>query len=283
MKAGFAAMVWAARIVRSVTRLRGDLLVQSVIEEEAGGNGTLSAVLRGYRADGAVVGEPTSMDLVPAHEGAVWFRLTVAGVSARAAYRTRGVSAIEKAIGLFTALRDHEAQRNAGVESELFQHVDIPYPLSIGTFHAGNWPATVPDSAVLEGRIAVKLGESQEEAKAALELCVQESAERDPFLRRHPPRLEFIGARFDSCQLPLNHPLAQAAGYALRTVNPGFRIWAKTPATDMRHLMLHGKTPTLIVGPGDDHLAHTANESVAVANVVVAAKFYALLALEWCG
>src|SRR5262249_44260761 len=78
MRAGRAGMVGAARGVQATTRLRGDLLVQSVVDEEPTGNGTLSAVLRGYRADGAVVGEPTSMGLVPAHEGSIWFRISVA-------------------------------------------------------------------------------------------------------------------------------------------------------------------------------------------------------------
>jgi len=58
-------------------------------------------------------------------------------------------------------------------------------------------------------------------------------------------------------------------------------MWAKTPGTDMRHLMRYGATPTVIVGPGDDELAHAANESVDIKQVVDAARFYALLALEW--
>jgi acetylornithine deacetylase/succinyl-diaminopimelate desuccinylase-like protein len=45
--------------------------------------------------------------------------------------------------------------------------------------------------------------------------------------------------------------------------------------------MSYGSTPTVIVGPGDDELAHTANESVDLKQVVDAARFYVLLALEW--
>jgi acetylornithine deacetylase len=283
MKGGLAAMVWAARALRSVTTPRGDLVVASVIEEEASGNGGLAAVLRGHTADAAVVGEPTTLDLVPAHLGVFWFRITVPGVSAHGGYRGRGVNAIEKAMVIYGALQDHEAERNREARTPLLEHLDIPYPISVGTFRAGNWRFTVPDSAVMEGRGAVRLDESIEEAQAAFMAAVDAAADKDPFLRQHRPLVEFVGGSMEPCQIGLDHPFARVASDVLRTLKPDYRVWAKTPATDMRHLMLYGHMPTVIVGPGDDDLAHTANESVAVANVVAAAKFYALLALKWCG
>lgn len=284
MKAGLAAMVWAVRVLQATTRLRGDVVLQSVVDEEGSGNGTLSAVLRGYVADGAVVGEPTSMDFVPGHQGCVWFRITVPGISAHGGYRTRGVNAIEKAYVLYWALRDLETERNRGLRSDpLFQHVDVPAPISVGIIRAGNWPGTVPDAAVMEGRVGVRLGEAVVDVRAAVKARIEQASNSDPFLKEHSPSVEYVGVNVPSAKTELDHPLALAARETLQTFRPDYRIWVKTPGTDMRHLMLYGNTPTVIVGPGDDHLAHTANESVAVANVVAAAKFYALLALEWCG
>ena len=287
MKASLASIIWAVRALRATTRLRGDLLIESVVDEEVTGNGTLATLLRGYVADGAIVAEPTSLDLVPANQGAITVRITVPGISAHAAYRTRGVNAIEKATLVYQALRELETERNRGPRAEryahLFEHVDVAAPISVGTFHAGHWPVTVPDSATVEASVAVWLGETVAEAKAAVQACVADVARSDPFLREHPPRVEFFGANFDSALLELDHPFAQAAGDVLRTIKPGYTVWAQTPANDLRHMILYGNTPCVMVGPGDDPVSHSANESVELANVVAAAKYYALLALEWCG
>jgi acetylornithine deacetylase len=220
---------------------------------------------------------------VPGHQGLFWFRVRVPGRSAHAGYRTRGVNAIEKAMLVYDALRELETERNRTARTALFAHVDIPAPISVGTLHAGDWPATVPDSAALEGRVGVRLGETVAEAKAEFEAAIQAATDRDPFLREHPPRTEYLGTGDEPAQIALDHPLAQATSQVLGRLKPGFRTWAKTPSTDMRHLVHTGHTPTVIVGPGDDELAHAANESCSIDNAVAAAKFYALLALEWCG
>jgi acetylornithine deacetylase len=281
MKAGLAAMLWAVRALRSTTRLRGDIIFESVIEEESTGNGTLAAVVRGYTAEGAVVGEPTSLDFVPGHGGVMWFEITVPGRSAHAGYRTRGVNAIEKAMVLYWALRDLETRRNAGRKTELYPHVDIPAPISIGVLESGHWPGTVPDLARMRGRIGVHLGESVDTARADLLAAIDVTANADSFLSDHRPLVKFLDAGVASSVLELDHPFSVLARGVLDRVAPAHGMWAKTPGTDMRHLMRFGSTPTVIVGPGDDELAHTANESVDVRQVADAAKFYALLALEW--
>jgi acetylornithine deacetylase len=287
MKASLAAMLWATRALQATTRLRGDVLIESVVDEETTGNGTLATVLCGYTADGAIVGEPTSMDLVPGHQGLFWFRLTVPGISAHAAYRAQGVNAIEKAYLFYWGLRDLETQRNQGKYAErfgsLFTHVPIAAPISVGRFSAGNYPGTVPDSAVLEGRVGVWLGETVAEAKVALEAAVAQITEQDSFLRAHPPKLEYFGSNCESAQLALDHPFAQVVGEVLRPLRPHFRVWGQTPGNDLRHFILYGNTPCVMVGPGDDPLSHTANESVDIGLLVTAVKFYAHLALEWCG
>jgi acetylornithine deacetylase len=286
MKASLASMLWALRALRATTRLRGDVLFESVVDEESTGNGTLATLARGYLADAAIVGEPTSLDLVPGHQGLFWFRLSTPGISAHGAYRTRGVNAIEKASALYWGLRELEGRRNRGERvaryQHLFEHVDVAAPISVGRLAAGHWPGTVPDLAVLEGRFGVWLGETVEQAKAELAAEVQRLADEDPFLREHPPTLEFFGANGDSAILALDHPFAVVVGDVLRGVNPGYRVWAQTPGNDLRHMIAHG-VPCVMVGPGDDPLSHTANESADVELIVQAAKFYAHLALDWCG
>ena len=69
-------------LIANGIQLKGDVIFQSVIEEESGGAGTLAAVLRGYHADGAIIPEPTNLKIFPKQQGSMWFRIIVKGKAA---------------------------------------------------------------------------------------------------------------------------------------------------------------------------------------------------------
>ena len=77
MKGGIAAYLMAARCVRELgLELKGDLILETVVDEEFGGaNGTLACRLRGYNADLAILPEPNNMLISTAHRGGQQFRL----------------------------------------------------------------------------------------------------------------------------------------------------------------------------------------------------------------
>ncbi len=113
MKGALVAGLHALAAVRAAgVRLAGDVHLMSVIGEEDGGTGTLASVLRGYRADGAVVMEPTDLTVAPAQAGVLNFRIRVPGLAAHGAVREEGVSALEKLFPVHAALRALEEERN---------------------------------------------------------------------------------------------------------------------------------------------------------------------------
>lgn len=80
MKAGVAACMLAIAAARR-HRLRGDVLFTAVVDEEYAGAGTQAIAAR-YSADGAVIAEPTELQLVVAHKGFVWLDIETHGVAA---------------------------------------------------------------------------------------------------------------------------------------------------------------------------------------------------------
>src|SRR6185503_10928012 len=127
MKGGLCCALFAARALRDAgVRLKGKLIIESVIGEEDGGVGTLAAVLRGYTADGAVIIEPTELCLAPAQAGALNFRVTIPGLAAHGCVREEGVSAIEMFIPIHAALMALERDRNAGAKDALYARYDLP-------------------------------------------------------------------------------------------------------------------------------------------------------------
>ncbi|MDR4410341.1 peptidase, partial [Bacillus anthracis] len=82
-----------------------DIYFQGVIGEESGGAGTLSTLLRGYRADGVIIPETTTMKFFPKQQGSLGFRLHVKGKEAHGVKRYAGGSAIEKSMFVVDHLR----------------------------------------------------------------------------------------------------------------------------------------------------------------------------------
>jgi acetylornithine deacetylase len=91
MKGGIFSSLIAIEVLKELNiSLKGDLIFQSVVEEESGGSGTLSTIIRGYKADGAIIPEPTNMKIFPKQQGSAWFRITVYGLSAHGGTRYDG-------------------------------------------------------------------------------------------------------------------------------------------------------------------------------------------------
>ena len=284
MKGGIVAALFAIKaIVESGVPLRGRVMMETVIGEEDGGVGALDAVLRGYKADAAIVPEPSELSAVPAHAGVMAFRVTVQGKAAHASLRTDGVSAIDKFLPLYEALKRLEADRNARIKDPLYAGYDIPSPLSIGKIVGGEWPGTVPENLYFEGRIGVHTDETCDKVKMQLEAAVKKAADADPWLKTYQPRVEWNGYRFDPAKIPADHPIMKTVEAAYRDI-AGYapKVEGKTYSSDMRLLINLGSTPTMIFGPGELREAHSANESVSIENLKVAAKTYALSIVRWC-
>ncbi len=285
MKGGLTAALLAVRALRrSGLPLAGDLLLACVVGEEDGGLGTYATLRRGWRADACVIAEPTGLDVVPANGGALTFRLRVPGVAAHASRRTEGVSAVERFWPVFEALRALERRRNTEVDP-VMSRWDIAYPIEIGMVKAGDWASTVPDLLIAEGRLGVALDEPVADAKAALEQAVAEACAADPWLADHPVTVEWWGGQFAPARLPVeDRGLLERVRRAHASVTGGSAdVWGGPYGSDLRLLTGIGGIPTVQYGPGDVALAHAADESVPVPDVLAAARTLALIALDHCG
>jgi len=303
MKGGLCCALFAAKAIRDAgIPLRGRLSVASVVGEEDGGTGTLATIVRGHTADRAIVVEPTQLAVVPAQAGSLMFRLVVHGRSAHGCVRDEGVSAVEKFAPLFAALRELEAQRcgfgdaPAGEPGSarspvagdprdpLFARLRLPWPIEVGTLRAGDWPSSVPDTLVAEGRYGVAVGEEPATARRAFEEAIARAAAADPWLCDHPPDVEWWGGRFDPAVTDVRDPIVitlHAAVTALTGAAPA--VEGVTYGSDMRLLVDLAHVPTVLFGPGDVRVAHMPDEYVPVGELRQAAEAITLTALRFCG
>ncbi len=284
MKGGIAAALYAVKAVTDSVKLKGKVIFESCIGEEDGSCGALATAVRGYSADAGIIMEPSETKVAPKVAGAMSFRITVPGRSVHACVKDEGISAIDKFIVVHQGLKELEAERNKRLTDKDYSRYSAPYAISIGVVSGGQWAGTVPEKVVFEGRIGVAVGEDEMDARADLDAKVKEIAEADPWLRVNPPVVEWVGYSFASSMVPDDHPIIQTLDDAVLDVTGEESVHeGMTYASDARHLINVGKTPTTVFGPGDIRNAHGPNEFVPVEDMEVTVKTLALTVLRFLG
>ena len=279
MKGGLAAILGAVRaLVASGAgeRLAGALVVALVPGEEDGGQGTLAAIRAGATGALAIITEPSNLDIVVAHAGAITFRLTVPGRAAHASQRREGVSALDSLFTVVRGLEADETARNAAETDPLMVALGLPYPTIAGIVHGGEWASTVLDRVVVDGRYGVRLGQSPADAAADLRRAIAAINASDAFLREHPATVEIVGGQFGSGRVPSDHPLPVGLADAAEAIT-GRRpaLLGEPYGADMRLFINEGGTPCVMYGPGDVKVAHSADEHVPLAEVEECARVLA--------
>lgn len=285
MKGGNLSSLLAIEVLQKLgVKLKGDVIFQSVVEEESGGAGTLATILRGYKADAALIPEPTNMKIFPKQQGSMWFRLSVKGRSAHGGTRYEGVSAIEKSMLVVQAIGKLEKERNDRLDDPLYEKLPIPIPINLGVIEGGKWPSSVADLVKLEGRMGVAPGEQMEDAKAEMAAALKQLAELDPWFAEQPVELEWYGARWVPGDVDQTHPLMDILHSQFEAVTGSRAVVEASPwGTDGGLLTALADTPAIVVGPGITQVAHYPNEYIELDEVFRCAEIFALTLLEWCG
>jgi acetylornithine deacetylase len=177
---------------------------------------------------------------------------------------------------LIRALEADETERNAAEMDPLMRALGLPYPTMVGMVQGGDWASTVMDKIVADGRYGVALGETWRDAEARLRRVIDAAAAADPFLREHPPTVEFLGGKFSSARVEAEHPLpVSLRGAVEATLGRRPSFIGEPYGADMRLLVNEGRTPTVIFGPGNVLRAHVADEAVPIDDVVACARVLA--------
>jgi len=285
MKSGVAAGIFAVQALQNLGFTpQNDVLIESVIGEESGGVGTLTSIVKGYRADAAVIMEPTSLMMCPVQAGALTFRIKVPGQAIHASMKRSGVSAIEKFYQILDAVNELEQKRHRNYHHPLYDDPMGIAPISFGTITGGDWHSTVPNEVIVEGRYGVFPGESSAAAREVLAEVIREVESNDPWLRDNPPVLEWFEGQFESGETDVKEPIIGLLADSHRDIAGSKPKLNGVPyGSDLRLFTNHGKIPAVLYGPGDVAQAHTVNEFIPLEEVVTCTKVLALTIYRMCG
>jgi acetylornithine deacetylase len=285
MKSGVASHILAVDFLKNAdVRLKGDVLINIVIDEEVSGHGTLDTVIRGYAADAGISGETSGLAVQPACIGRIWFEIEIQGKPAGIQRRYQGVSGIELGYKITKAVEALEAKRVATVKHPLYPKPIDALPCMIGAFHSGSFPSSFPATCLLKGSMATVPGEDHEGVKRTLVEHIAKFAAEDDWMKDHPPTVRFVGYDAQASEIPVDHPIVSTVSRNYTEVTGEQpEISGRQGAADTRFLNLYGHTPTVIFGPGSTAVMHSDDEYVSIDDYIAAIKVMALSIYDWCG
>lgn len=287
MKAGAAVNLFVAEALHELgIRLCGDVIFESIVDEEFGGsNGTIAGRLMGFNADAAVISEPTNLRICPAQRGGRIAHLTLraipnAGILSDGTY-PQGVIPVLRAF-LNAVPSFAERRRSTAPVHPLYAKHPDPVPVCVTKISTGPWgnsePQLVPDTCQLEFFWQAMPGETRENIDAEFFAWLNGiTAERQA-----PPDVEFPIRWLPGSAIPTDAPLVvelqRTAGDVLRKTVPV--VGMEGPA-DMFVFQQGFNIPAVMWGPTGGN-THVADEYVELDSVVDAAKVLLHFVCEWC-
>lgn len=305
MKSGVAAAVMAVQaLVESNTRLKGDLWLHFVADEEVVGWSTRRLAARLPKVDAVIVAEPTELQIQPVEGGLVHMRIEIDGRESHAGNRYKsihagglgdegGINAIEKGLLVAQALqrleRDWAIYRSHPLLPPGFSSimpgmiVGGPGGGSDGKLNLISNPGTSPNYCAIEYNIWYLPNETFEEIREEIERFVGAMCQTDPWLREHPPRFAWKTRNvfFPPVDTPADHPIVSTVGASLDAVGRAAEIVGFNAASELAWYA-EQEIPGVIFGPGSIAQAHSPDEFVELDQLQDASRVMALTALAWC-
>jgi acetylornithine deacetylase len=287
MKGGLATILGVMRTLQLLdVPLRGDVIAESVVDEEFGGvNGTLAGRVRGDNGDAMVIPEPSGLTIHNGVRGGRVAHIRLVGHEGIFFDQIEPGQAIRQLTHLLRWVDVFRQRRRAHDPLGPAAPRD-PAPVWVTKVFAGGWGMNVPLAVPAEVKVELYWqllpGERQEQVEAEFFAWLDEMAATDPGCFDARPEVYFPIRFMPASELPADHPFIRTLADCAQAVTRERPAVAPLPSpSDMFVVHRDFAIPAVHYGPGGAG-AHAADEYVLVNDLVTATKVLTLLVLAWC-
>lgn len=272
MKCGIAAAMVALANAKALN-LPGDVIFAGVADEEAESLGTEQILEAGWRADAAVVNEPTNLEIYHAHKGFVWLEVNIHGLAAHGSRADLGIDAITKA-GHFLVELDRHAKRLQ--EGTLETKVGQP-SVHASLIKGGEETSSYPALCTLSIEYRTIAGQTSETVKQEIQALLDKLVEEVPDFK-YDLKVTFNRSPFE---IPLDDPFTRLVGDFVGKVTGEEVKMSGGPFWTDCALLADAGIKTLLWGPQGDGL-HAKEEWVDVESIRKVTEGLTAIAQEFC-
>ncbi|QOY90200.1 M20/M25/M40 family metallo-hydrolase [Paludibaculum fermentans] len=289
MKAGVAMNLTVLRVLHDVgATLNGDLIFETVVDEEFGGvNGTLAARLRGYTADAAIITEPTFLKICPAQRGGQVVHVDLRGGGGILSTGEPAGRVTEQLAHILAAVPAFARERESRVAIHPYYAGCVePFAAWVTNIATGNWGWTQPISIAERCRMEIYFqtmpDETGDEARADFQRWWDATLDARPDLFRTRPAFHFPMRWLPGCSLDSGHSLVTELQSAARSLGHEAHVEGLDAPSDMYIFQRCFQVPAVMWGPSGGN-AHQADEFVDVESLEQAARVLLQMVQRWCG
>ncbi len=296
-KSGVAAMVAAMDALQQTgLPAAGDVTLVSCVSKQRA-RGMAVALSHGLRADGCVYLHPAESrhglrEVKNVTAGLLEFRIMLEGKAPptseprHAPFAHRGENAVAKMVGIASALLELDSTRAARVSHPAFQRAfGRSTNLLVGAIAGGDGAQKVPVGCSLDCSLTFPAPETVNGVRAEIQRVVDAAAAGDPWLREHPPAIEWL-EETQPAEISPEHPLFQVVSQSIAAVtgHPP-EPYCGHSASDIRIPIAYAGIPAVGYGPRCTEIAATgaADESIEIAEFLDTVTATALVVAAWCG
>lgn len=282
MKCGLAAIVYAITALKKLgVTLDGDVIVQSVIEEECSGNGALACITRGYTGDAALLAECSDQRILTTQQGTLWLRTVVKGSAGHVEGIQPSVNAIDKAYEVMAVLKELAKEWNANPHPA-YKDVSNPINISTGIIKGGDWPSSVPAECEFVTRIGLYPDIDPSDAQKTIIEYLHKKLDKDPWFSSHFPEFTWYGFRNAGFHINPDNDFFKTIGKAHKEImGKPVEFYKIKACTDARFWVLYKKIPATCYGAIGANF-HGPDEYVDLPSLKETTKVIASVIMDWC-
>jgi diaminopropionate ammonia-lyase family len=272
MKGGLAAALAAVAAAKaSRSPLSGDVIVAAVSDEEDASQGTQDLIAAGWRADAAVVPEPTSGVIAHAHKGFVWVEVSILGVAAHGSNHVEGVDAILHAGWFLRALEEYQSRLPV-------DDVLGPATLHCGLIQGGEEASSYPAKCIVTIEFRTIPGQTEASIVSDIRTLLANIQKENPRFRFAEPKATLTRpAHKIKSDHPLISKVAECAAEAMGSQPPiqSVPFWCDAA------LLSEAGVPSVVFGPSG-HGLHGKEEWVEVESLKKMQETFTRLIRDFC-
>ena len=288
MKAGIAMNLTVLKALRRLdAKLHGDLIFESVVDEEFGGaNGTLAGRVRGYQADAAVVTESTSLRICPAQRGGRIVHIQLHGPGGMLLTGPSPGRVTDQLAYLLNRLAEFARLRESRVSVDPY-YKDCPEPFAVWATNiaTGRWgwmqPISVAESCRLELYWQTMPEETGERVMEEFYKWWNQILDARPDLFAARPEVTLPMRWLPGCSIPSDAPLVREFMETAASLDVPARVEGLDAPSDMFVFQQCFNTPAIMWGPHGGN-AHQADEYVEIDSLFTAARVLLRFVGRWC-
>lgn len=288
MKGGVVAILGVMRTLQELNvTLKGDLIGETVVDEEFGGvNGTIAGRVRGDNGGAMVITEPSGLDIFNGGRGGRVAYITLSGAEGIIFEEGEPGHAVRQ-LAHFLKWVDVFRQRQRAKVPGWKPGPEDPVPVWVTKINAGGWgmdvPITVPAEVKVELYWQFMTGQEQAQVEGDFFAWLEDMAADKPNDFTGTPQVEFPIRFMPASEIPVDDLIVQTLSRCAQEVTGQEPQVRPLPApSDMYVVQRDFSTPCVHYGVRGGG-AHAADEYLIVEDLVTVTKTLTLLALDWCG